>query len=223
MVDVSAATSFTGPNRRLGPDARRAQLVAVGLGLMKDIPFDEVSAETVARAGGVSKALVFHYFPTTRDLQVAMLRAAAAELLVELDVGAGLAPDERLRVGLDAFVRYIEQQPASYQAVVRRAGSDERLLTVFEDTRAAVVGIVAAALGLTELPAGLRMAIRGWIAMVEECVLHWLDGRPVPRDEVVEFLRRAALTVLPDALALGSAGASAPGRPPAQGAPADGG
>jgi len=208
VVDTAAADSSAVPNRRLGPDARRAQLVGVGLALMKNMAFDEVTAETVARAGGVSKGLVFHYFATTRDLQVAILRAAAAELLADLDVGAGLPPDERLRAGLEAFVRYIEQQPASYQAVVRRAGSDERLLAVFEDTRAAVVDIVAGALGVAELPAGLRMAVRGWIAMVEECVLHWLDGRPVPREELVEFLRRVALTMLPDALRLGAAGAS---------------
>jgi len=194
------------PNRRLGPEARRAQLVGVGLALIKEMPFDEVTAEVVARAGGVSKGLVFHYFPSTRDLQVAILRAAADELLVDLDVGAGLPPDERLWAGLEAFVRYIEQQPASYQAVVRRAGSDERLLAVFEDTRSAVVGIVAATLGLTELPAPLRLVIRGWIAMVEECVLHWLDDKPVPREELVEFLRRAALTMLPDALRLGARG-----------------
>src|SRR5581483_9500068 len=100
MVDVSASSA---PNRHLGPDARRAQLVGVGLALMKEMPFDEVTAETVARAGGVSKALVFHYFPSTRDLQVAILRAAAGELLHQLDVGAGLPPDERLGVGLDAF------------------------------------------------------------------------------------------------------------------------
>src|SRR5256714_7604223 len=199
-----SADSPSTSGRRLGPDARRAQLVGVGLALMKEMPFDEVTAEIVARAGGVSKGLVFHYFPTTRDLQVAMLRAAAGELLADLDVGAGLPPDERLRVGLDAFVRYIEQQPASYQAVVRRAGSDERLLAVFEDTRSAVVDIVAATLGLSELPAGLRLVIRGWIAMVEECVLHWLDDKPVPREELVEFLRRAALTMLPDALRLGA-------------------
>ena len=203
---MAMVSSDTPPatGRRLGPDARRAQLVGVGLALMKEMPFDEITAEVVARAGGVSKGLVFHYFPSTRDLQVAILRAAAGELLVELDVGAGLPPDERLRVGLDAFVRYIEQHPASYQAVVRRAGSDERLLAVFEDTRAAVVDIVAASLGLSELPPGLRLVIRGWIAMVEECVLHWLDDRPVPRDDLIEFLRRAALTMLPDALALGA-------------------
>ena len=207
MATATGTDTPTSPppvtGRRLGPEARRAQLVGVGLALMKEMPFDEVTAEVVARAVGVSKGLVFHYFPATRDLQVALLRAAAGELLAQLDVGGDLPPDERLRVGLDAFVGYIEQQPASYQAVVRRAGSDERLLAVFEDTRAAVVDIVASALGVSELPPALRLVIRGWIAMVEECVLHWLDDRPVPRDELIEFLRRAALTMLPDALTLG--------------------
>lgn len=201
-------TDIPSTGRRLGPEERRAQLVGVGLALMKEMPFDEVTAEIVARAGGVSKGLVFHYFPTTRDLQVAILRAAAGELLAQVDVATELPPEERLRVGLDAFVRYIEQHPASFQAVVRRAGSDERLLAVFEDTRSAVVDIVAGALGLSELPPALRLVIRGWIAMVEECVLHWLDERPVPRDELIEFLRRAAVTMLPDALALGGGSAS---------------
>lgn len=204
MAPVPGTDTPPAAGRRLGPDARRAQLVGVGLALMKEIPFDEVTAEVVARAVGVSKALVFHYFPSTRDLQVAILRAAAGELLAQLDVGADLPPDERLRAGLDAFVGYIEQQPASYQAVVRRAGSDERLLAVFEDTRAAVVDIVAGALGVAALPPALRLVIRGWIAMVEECVLHWLDDKPIPRDDLIEFLRRAALTMLPDALALGA-------------------
>jgi AcrR family transcriptional regulator len=204
MAPVPSTDTPPAAGRRLGPEARRAQLVGVGLALMKEMPFDEVTAEVVARAVGVSKGLVFHYFPTTRDLQVALLRAAAGELLAQLDIGADLPPNERLRAGLDAFVGYIEQQPASYQAVVRRAGSDERLLAVFEDTRAAVVDIVAAALGVAELPPALRLVIRGWIAMVEECVLHWLDDRPVPRDDLIEFLRRAAITMLPDALVLGA-------------------
>ena len=190
--------------RRLGPDARRAQLVGVGLALVKTMRFDEVTAEVVARASGVSKGLVFHYFPATSDLQVAILRAASAELLAEIDIGHDLPPDERLRAGLEAFVRYIEQQPASYQAVARRASSDQRLLAVFEGTRAAVVGIIAGALGFSELPPGLRLVFRGWIAMVEECVLDWLDGEPVPRAELLEFLGRAALTMLPDALRLGA-------------------
>lgn len=200
----SASSAPATSGRRLGPDARRAQLVGVGLALAKTMHFDEITAEVVAKAGGVSKGLVFHYFPSTYDLQAAILRAAAAELLVEVDVGTGLPPDQALRAGLDAFVRYIEQQPTTYQAVARRAGSDERLLAVFEDTRAAVVDIMANALGFSELPASLRLVFRGWIAMVEECVLHWLEERPVPRDALLEFLSEAALRMLPDALMLGA-------------------
>jgi AcrR family transcriptional regulator len=191
-----------GPGRRLGADARRGQLLQVGLHLLKSSPFDQVSPDLVARVAGVSKGLVFHYFPTKRDLHVAILRAAAAELLAELDPDPAMAPDQRLRAGLDAFVDFIEQQPANYLAVSRSAGSDPGLLAVFEDTRAAVVGIVVQALGLSTPPPGLRIAIRGWIAMVEEAILHWLDGRPVPREALVDFLQKAALTMLPDALAL---------------------
>jgi hypothetical protein len=36
--------------------------------------------------------------------------------------------------------------------------------------------------------------------MVEESVLHWLEGTPVPRDQLLGFLQRAAATILPDAL-----------------------
>ncbi|MGH9037230.1 MAG: hypothetical protein ACRD0O_15835, partial [Acidimicrobiia bacterium] len=49
-------------------------------------------------------------------------------------------------------------------------------------------------------PPGLRIVIRGWIAMVEESVLHWLEGSPVPREQLLGFLQRAAGAMLPDAL-----------------------
>ena len=195
-----------GPGRRLGADARRSQLLQIGVDLLKSSPFDQVSPDLVARVADVSKGLVFHYFPTKRSLQVAVLRAAAAELLAELDPDPAMAPEQRLRAGLDAFVDFIEQHPANYLAVSRSAGSDPALLAVFEDTRAAVVGIVARALGLSTPPPGLRIAIRGWIAMVEEAILHWLEGRPVPREALLDFLQKAALTMLPDALALSGPG-----------------
>ena len=200
------------PPRRLEADARRGQLVQVGLDLVKTVPVDQMAADDIARIAGVSKGLVFHYFPTKRDLHVAILRAAAAELLAELDAGSELPPAERLAAGLEAFVRYIEQRPDSYVAMVRGAGSDEQLRAVFEATRGEVVRIIAGAIGLTELPPGLRIAIRGWIAFVEECVLHWLDGMPVPRTELIGFLQKAALVLLPDASALPATVPDARGR-----------
>ena len=190
-------------SRRLGAEERRDQLVAAGLELIRQVPFDQLTAEDVARAVGVSKGLVFHYFPTTRDLQVAVLRAATDELIAGLDIDPTATPAERLRLGVDAFVSYIERAPASYLAMARSAGSDRRLGEVFEDTRNAVVGIIQRVLGAPELPPGLAIGLRGWIAFVEEAVLHWLaEDEPVERDALVVFLQQGALAMLPEAIAL---------------------
>jgi AcrR family transcriptional regulator len=199
---VTSATEPRPAARRLGAEARREQLVQAGVELLHVASFDQVTADQVAQRAGVSKGLVFHYFPTTRDLQVAVLRTLAAELVVGLDVLPDAAPTDRLRAGVDAFVAFIERQPDSYRAIARGAGSDAQLLAVFEDTRGAVVDLIRSAVGLAELPAGLRIAVRGWIALVEETALHWLDGRPVPRVELVDFLHRAALALLADPIAV---------------------
>jgi AcrR family transcriptional regulator len=188
-------------NRRLDPDARRRQLLEAGFEMIQTRPYSQVTADEVARAVGVSKGLVFHYFPTNRDLQVAVIRVAAAELLSRLNVDPGLPPDQRLGAGLDAFVTFIETQPANYLAVARSVGSDPALLAVFEETRAAVVNLILDAIDLADNPPpGLRIVVRGWIAMVEESVLHWLEGSPVSRDQLLGFLQRAAAVMLPDAL-----------------------
>lgn len=189
--------------RRLGAQARREQLVAAGLLLIRQVPFDQLAAEDVARAVGVSKGLVFHYFPTTRDLHVAVLRAATTELIAGLDIDPTATPAERLRLGVDAFITYIEQAPNSYLAMVRSAGSDRRLGEVFEETRTAVVGIIQRVLGAPELPPGLAIGLRGWVAFVEEAVLHWLaEDEPVERVALVGFLQQVALAMLPEAVAL---------------------
>ena len=187
---------------RLDGPARRDQLVEVGLTLARTTPFDQISADGVARLAGVSKGLVFHYFPTTRDLQVAVLRAGIRELMDDLDTDPTATIPERLRSGVEVFMAYIELHPSGYLAMARGAGSDPQLIEVFEETRAEAVAVIQGVLGLDVLPPGLRIAIRAWIAGVEEAVLHWLDGKPIPRDRLVDFLTQVGLTMLPAAASM---------------------
>lgn len=188
--------------RRLGPSERHAELVAAGLALVKEASLDRLTAPDVARAAGVSKALVFHYFPTQRDLQAAVARAGAEELVAEFArLDPALAYGDRLAAGLLGFITYIEQQPTSYAALSRTSGSDPQLRAIFEETRERVVQIIADAVGIDEPSPRLRLMLRGWIAMVEETTLHWLDERPMARDELIDLLTRAAFGLLPLAAA----------------------
>lgn len=193
---MSSTAVDTGPRRRLDPGARRAQIVQAGLELIKELPFDQVGAAEVARAVGVTKGLVFHYFPSNRELQVEIARAAAKELVAELVTDPALPNDQRLAAGLEAFIDYIERNPDSYVAVARGAGANDQLLEVYEECRRDIVQLIFDALGLTDPPPALRIGMRGWIAGVEEAVIQWLDGRPIPREELIDLLRRAGLSML---------------------------
>ena len=192
---VHAAASTA--QRRLSPDDRRAQLVSVGLDLVKSAPLDEVTATAVAAAAGVSKGLVFHYFPSQGELQAAIASAAADELL---DMFSSIDPEldyvAQLRAGIDGFISYIEQQPASYAAIARDAGSDQALRNVFERTRDAIVVIVCDVVGLNEPTPAMRLYLRGWIAMVEETILQWVLHRAVSRTDLVDYLQSSAFDLV---------------------------
>ena len=76
--------------RRLEVDQRRAQLLEVGTELFSKHSFEELSMAEIAREAGISKALLYHYFPSKEEFFKAALAQAAAELAERT------APDESL-------------------------------------------------------------------------------------------------------------------------------
>lgn len=81
-------------------------------------------------------------------------------------------------------------------AIVRGAGSDEGLLDVFERTRDAVVVLITSKLVTAPSPL-LNLAVRGWIASVEEATFLWLRDRPCSRETLIDLLFRSAMQLLP--------------------------
>src|SRR5215469_2622841 len=87
------------PRSRLDVDERRRQLVSLGLELFSTRAYDAVSIDELAREAGISKGLLYHYFPTKRDFYVATVREAAQQLLSRTSTPEHLDPLERVRVG----------------------------------------------------------------------------------------------------------------------------
>lgn len=59
--------------QRLAPEARAAQILDAAARLLMDEGFTEVSMERLGREAGISKALVYNYFPSRNDLLRALL------------------------------------------------------------------------------------------------------------------------------------------------------
>jgi AcrR family transcriptional regulator len=179
---------------RLSPEARRAQLIELGVEMLATRRLDELSVELIANAAGISRGLLFHYFPSKQEFHLEVARAAAAEMIRRTEPDTGLSPVEALRASLSSFIDYVEENPDNYKSLVRGAASgDTDMRAIFDETRATMAGRildVIAAMGLEASPRA-TLAIHGWVAYVEECVIRWIESRTVDRDELLEMLTKS--------------------------------
>lgn len=182
---------------RLEVDERRAQLLALGLEAFASRPYDEVSVDDVARAAGTSKGLLYHYFSNKRAFYVAVVGEAARQLLDQTQADPTLAPVDRARAGLDAYLAYVERHAAAYAALLRGGiGTDPAVAAVVERTRAEFVTRALSSIEPPPHPPRLRLTLRGWVGFVEATSLDWVEHRDVTRDELRELLLTALLALL---------------------------
>jgi AcrR family transcriptional regulator len=181
------------------PAARREGLLAAGLRLFSDRAYDELSIDDLAAEAGVAKGLLYYYFGSKRGYYVAIVEEAARELRQRLDPDHSLPPAERLRLALDAYLRYVEEHSAGYRTLLGGGiGFDPEVLAIREGQRAFVIGLILEGIGQPRKPApALRMALEGWLSFVEGASLDWLVRRDLNRDEV----RRLLIAALGGALA----------------------
>jgi AcrR family transcriptional regulator len=194
----------SGRRSRLAPDARRHQLIQKGIELLGQHGHEEMSITELARAAGISKGLLYHYFPTKSDFVVAVFRQAREEIaqLMPLD-DASLDPAERLDASIDAFLSYADRHAAGFQALAHaRSGEDAAIraeLAAGRRARVSQLMDVAAVRARTDRASiqspALEAALDGWLAFTETVVVRWLSERELRREEVHHLLRHSLLAV----------------------------
>jgi AcrR family transcriptional regulator len=173
-------------------EVRRAELLAAGRRIFSEKPYDTLSMDDLARAAGVSKGLLYHYYPSKREFYLAVLRVGAEELSARTDVDKGLAPIERLDAALRAYLGYVEENAAGYAALLRGGmGSDPEVDAIVERTRRTMMRRIVRSIGVTRIGPTIRLALRGWIGFVEAVTLDWLARRDATQDAVVRLLAKA--------------------------------
>src|ERR671919_1973596 len=103
-----------GAYTRLAVDERRRRLLALGADLFARHSYDELSMARIASEAGISKALLYHYFPSKQELFEATLQQAAAELAQRTEPDPSLPPAEALAASLDAFLGWVEENERAY-------------------------------------------------------------------------------------------------------------
>jgi AcrR family transcriptional regulator len=200
---VRAAKAAARPRRRirLDNDERRAQLLQLARKAFSDRSYDDVSIDDLAREAKISKGLLYHYFPTKRDLYVAGLREIADELVQRVTIErAELAPIDRVRAGLDAYLDHIQQHSRAFVSLMRGGiGSDPEVATVVEDVRKRLTDNFLEQTPLAKMLAGdvkFQTAVKGWIGFVEAATIDWCANPRMTRDELRDLLAQILLPIM---------------------------
>ena len=167
---------MTTSRTRMTPQERRRQLIAIGLRAFVDHPVQEVSLDAVAAEAGVSRGLLFHYFPTKTDFHTAVAQAGVRRMLRTMTPDRDSGGTEALGQLVTRFIAQVDRRRAAYLAFVHGQGvlrlSEEDPSSTF---RGRVADLVA---GLLDAPDTQWPLIHAWVALLEDLALQASGPEP---------------------------------------------
>ncbi|QTD98117.1 HTH-type transcriptional regulator SrpR [Streptomyces cyanogenus] len=190
----------------MGVEERRQQLIGVALDLFSRRSPDEVSIDEIATAAGISRPLVYHYFPGKLSLYEAALKRASEDLASRFaEPREGPLGARLLRV-MSRYFDFVDEHGPGFSALMRGgpAVGSSTTNALIDSVRQAAYDQMLSHLGVTEASPRLELVVRSWISLAESTALLWLDGRRVPRAElelqlVHDFAALAAVGAAHDA------------------------
>ncbi|MDX3381116.1 TetR/AcrR family transcriptional regulator [Streptomyces niveiscabiei] len=170
----------------MGVEERRQQLIGVALELFAQRSPDEVSIDEIAAAAGISRPLVYHYFPGKISLYEAALKRASEDLASRfVEPREGPLGTRLLRV-MRRYFDFVDDHGPGFAALLRGgpAVGSSTTNALINSVRQEAYEQILSHLEITDPPPRLELLVRSWISLAESTALIWLDGRRIPREEL---------------------------------------
>lgn len=187
--------------RRLEPDARRAQILSVAVRLFGERPYPDVSTTDVARAAGVARGLINHYFGTKKDLYLEVVRV----MLTVPEVALARLPPAGLPVRVDAIVAWfldvVSRHSTSWLAAITAGGlaGDADLDRVVAEAIDVAADSVLTAVGFDGGRSdALHAMARSYVGLATSTAREWLQRGVLTRAQVHKLLAATLLTMVAD-------------------------
>jgi len=188
------SVSETVRRARLTRDDRRRQLLGIGLAKLVEKPIQDLSVDEVAAEAGISRGLLFHYFPTKRDFYRECIAAAGRRILRNTAPDPELPPAEQVRDMVRLFVDQIDRRRDFYLSLLHGTGAaDLAVVRVYDDIWDRATTRV---LDCLDLGPEQGEVVHGWWMYVEDRALSWSGQPPARRTRSLDALVDHAVAVL---------------------------
>lgn len=207
------------PRQRLEPPELRGQLLTVATRLFAAKPYDDVFVEEIAAQAGISRALLYRYFPSKRDLFTSVYKQASDQLLADTVLDPRKPLLEQLTAGLDTHFDYFAANRNTVLAANRLLVGDPVIQGVITDElavlRERLLGVTAVGEDCREM---VSVALMSWLVFVRTLVVEWLAHEAFSRAQLHDMSVGALLGALGAVLDLEALAAPVQAGPPAVGA-----
>lgn len=170
--------------------------------LFENQSYNEVSTSDIARAAGVGRPLINHYFGTKRELYLEVVRRFS--YIPEMAV-IGLQDgtlDERIDASIDRWLSVAERHRNLWLTTVTASGGfDQELARIQRDADEVAVERVLAAIGLDGPGLGsarLRTLLLAYGGMARVASRLWLFDAALSRADVHVLLSKTLRTIVRD-------------------------
>jgi AcrR family transcriptional regulator len=191
--------------RRLSPDDRRTELLTLGATAFGERPYDEVRIDEIAERAGISRALMYHYFPDKRTFFDAVIRAEGERLFDATSTPArpGQNLFDRVRSGVAAYVEYHERHPhGSWAAHAGLGRSDPTLLGIDDQDNERQMQRILDAIGTVapdldaKVERDLQAIVYGWLAFTLELCRRRIVDPSLNADQISDACAHALLDAI---------------------------
>jgi AcrR family transcriptional regulator len=182
--------------RRLDVDERRRQLLERGAELFTSHRYDELSMSRIAAEVGISKSLLYHYFPSKQAFFEATLGAWAEELRARTEPDPELPPVEQLSASVAGFLALVEENSVAYRNLMSSATGTPAIRDLIEQVRRQTGERILAGVYPDGAPPKARAAVQGWLWFMDGACLDWIEHRDIDREELQGLLLGALMGAL---------------------------
>jgi AcrR family transcriptional regulator len=198
---------------RLGPEARREQILLTARDLFEEKGYDAVSMSDVAAAAKVTRGLVHHYFGSKRELYLDVVRSVLGEAPTLVAAGEASSLEEMVQRNASLTPDYLGSNRGMLLAIAPSGdlGRDPEVAELADVAReTAIDQVIANHFGdPAAAPPEARLVIRAFLGLVEASCREWLFRGRATRPQVEALLAQTILALIRDALpAVVAAGSS---------------
>jgi AcrR family transcriptional regulator len=124
-VNTTMKANPSAQRRQDERERRRGEIVDAADALARELGWNGVTVEGVARRARLSRALVYLYFRDKTDLHAALWERAAVDLHQRFSAAIAVArPDCMMEAIGRAYIRFAEEMPHYFEALIHFEGQD---------------------------------------------------------------------------------------------------